>query len=403
MASLNAPVADLIGSSFGTADTIEIAFAPIDSLPVKRLTLEGIARGWNWPAAFDACGQANDQPANSLFAHYVGAGLREMGVSNLAQRLCVTGKRERKLRQQMDLVAQHANKLLALDLKLRPESLAPANADESMTVLLRQALDTRKRLAGLAVQMVLVRPCRLFPEAERDLAKAIGIEVIDQRDAPRLFSRLGTLLEIPALPAEMIEVEAMLVQQIAERGRLLVFGAEGDRLRQQEADSGGPEWVDIEAYLNRVRTERGQNWLLWANATEICLRLERPAHPPAELPNLIQTALRNFGRCRVESTPNGYEVIFPREGTRFAELRQALAGFVNRRLETMVFVQVRPSQSAPAAPPVRSPRRPARAVVNPPPAALDYGSLDDLEVVVDQAIKPKTPGNNAARSEGSPP
>jgi hypothetical protein len=264
-------------------------------------------------------------------------------------------------------------------------------AGDALALQLRPATDLRQRLGGLAVQIVLVRPCRIFTEAERELAKACGVEVIDQRDAPRLFSRLAGLLKIPALPPEMAGVEALLVEQVTQRGRLQVFGVEDDRLRRQEADSGGPEWVDIEAYLNRVRIERGQNWLLWASRAEMGLQLDRPPNAPEELPNLIQRALGNFGRVRVEISPNGYEAIFPRDNNRLVKLRQALAGFVNRRLETMVFVQVRPhTPSAPSGAP-QPPARPVKPISSPAYPLAGYGSLEDLDAAVDQVFRPQPP------------
>jgi hypothetical protein len=246
-------------------------------------------------------------------------------------------------------------------------------------------------LGGLALQIVLVRPCRTFTEAEHELAKACGVEVIDQRDAPRLFSRLAGLLKIPAMPPEMAAVEALLVEQVTQRGRLQVFGEEDGRVRQQEADSGGPEWVDIEAYLNRVRIERGQNWVLWATRAEIGLQLDRPANAPEELPELIQRALSNFGRVRVEISPTSYEAIFVRDNQRLAKLRQALAGFVNRRLETMVFVQVRPHTPSQAPSPPRPAARPVKAVSSPAYPMAGYGSLEDLDAAVDQVFQPKPP------------
>ena len=308
-----------------------------------------------------------------------------MGFTNLAHTLRLASKRDRKERQEIDLIASHSGKVLVLDLKLGSQS-EDLSTRQSLIPQIRRAADNRQRLAGLSAQMVLVRPCRLFDENERDLAKTYGVDVIDQRDAPRLFSRLAGYLKLSPLPAEMEAVEALLVQQIAERGRVLVFGADYERLRQQAADSGGPEWVDLEGYLNRVRIERGQNWLLWANRTEIVLRLDRPANAPDELPTLIQSALSNFGRVRVESTANGYEAIFPREASRLAKLRQALAGFVNRRLETMVFVQVRPAG------PVKAPERPVKSIISPSYHKGGTGSLEDLDAAFDQVLPPKSPG-----------
>lgn len=388
------PVADLVVSQFGTAaESVELSAEPVNSLPMKRLTQEGIARGWNWPAVFAAGGMKADVPAEVLFGQYLGAGLLEMGVTNLVHRLQLTNKRDRKEKLEIDLAANHGGKMLVLDLELRGSGLE--RAADVLALQLRPAAELRQRLGGLSLQIVLVRPCRVFTEAERELARACGIEIIDQRDAPRLFSRLAGLLKVSALPPEMAAVEALLVEQVTQRGRLQVFGEEDDRLRQQAADSGGSEWVDIEAYLNRVRVERGQNWVLWATRSEIGLQLDRPANAPEELPNLIQKALSNFGRVRVEIGLNYYEAIFLRENSRLIKLRQALAGFVNRRLETMVFVQVRPHAPSPAPGAPRPAARPmAKPAASPALPPSGYGSLEDLDAAVDQVFRPQSPSKS---------
>lgn len=384
------PVADLVCSQFGTAaESVELTAEPVTALPMKRLTQEGITQSWNWPAVFAAAGMKTEAPGGALFEQYVGAGLLEIGVTNITRRLRLTNKRERKEKLEIDLVANHGGKMLVLDLELRGSGLE--KAADALALQLRTAVELRQRLEGLAIQMVLVRPCRVFTETDRELAKACGVEVIDQRDAPRLFSRLAGLLKISALPPEMAAVEALLVEQVTQRGRLQVFGEEDDRLRQQEADSGGSEWVDIQAYLNRVRIERGQNWVLWATRSEIGLQLDRPANAPEELPNLIQKALTNFGRVRVEIGLNYYEAIFLRENTRLIKLRQALAGFVNRRLETMVFVQVRSHTPSPAPGAPRPAARPVKPAASPAYPAAGYGSLDDLDAAVDQVYRPPSP------------
>ena len=377
-------VVDLIRSQFnGPVESMDFSCDPVNELPVKRLTQEGISRGWNWSASFAACGFKGDQPLNNLFEQYVGAGLKEAGIASLAFHIRQTHKKDRKETLEIDLVASHGRNVLALDLKMPAET---EEGRESLIEQLQKAVGNRQRLAGLGARIVLVRPGRLYTDAERDLAKNCGIELIDQRDTPRLFSRLASWLHIASLPQEIAEVEALLIEQVAQRGRKLVLVGESARVRLQEADSGASEWVDLEAYLNRLQVERGQNWILWANRNEIGLRLDRPSNPPVELPDLIQAALSRFGRVRVDTLPNGYEAVFMRDNNRLAKLRQALAGFVNRRLETMVFVQVR-SHNPPAAT-MRPPVRPSKPT---PALPVDYGTLNDLDAAVDQVFKPKPP------------
>ncbi len=151
-------------------------------------------------------------------------------------------------------------------------------------------------------------------------------------------------------------------------------------MRDQEAQSGTPVLVDIEKHLERVCAERGQNWVLWATRTQVFLRLARPASPPAQMPWLIQSSLKRFGRVQVEEIPNGYEAVFPRSDGMLFILRQALAGYVNRPLDPLIFIQAAPPTVPP--PPKPQPKPAFTAPVGNP--------MDQLDNLLDDAVKPRT-------------
>jgi hypothetical protein len=213
------------------------------------------------------------------------------------------------------------------------------------------------------------------------MARACELEVVDQAEAPKLFSRLASLLKISPLPRPLLEIEKVLIELVALRGRRRVFGPESKLARDQESLSGTPVLVDVEKHLDRICAERGQNWVLWATRSQVYLRLSRPSVPPSQMPWLIQNSLKRFGRVQVEEIPHGYEAIFPRSDGVLAVLRQALAGYVNRPLDPLIFIQASP----PTPPPPRKPL---------PPAAFSAPTgnlMEELENVLDKVTeKPGT-------------
>jgi hypothetical protein len=177
------------------------------------------------------------------------------------------------------------------------------------------------------------------------------VTVVDQAEAPKLFSRLAGVLGLSPLPELWSELERILVNLVATRGRRRVFGPEPRLLREQEAASGSNAVVDLEAYLARLCITRGQNWILWSDRERISLRLTKPANAPEHMQELIQNGLRIFGRVQVQAISGGYEAVFPRSDQALKLLQTALAGFVNRALDPMIFLQAAPKTPPPAKPP----------------------------------------------------
>lgn len=65
------------------------------------------------------------------------------------------------------------------------------------------------RLGGLGARLVLLRPGRVFSKAQRLLASARRLDVLDQAEMPSAFSRLADLLGI-ALPERLQGLEKLL-------------------------------------------------------------------------------------------------------------------------------------------------------------------------------------------------
>lgn len=372
----------LLRSQFVTSDKIPSYTADKGrSLPLHRLTEVGAANSWDWPAAFKDSGLETAASPAGLFAQYLAAGLTELGISNLAHgiRIAPQSDAPNKENIKIDLAANFHGQLVLFDVKLEEENTDDPRQSQSVFIQIQRISGLRRRLGALMPRMIMVRPCHVFSDAERAMARACELDVIDQAEAPRLFSRLAGFLGVKPLPQSLADIEKTLIELISRRGRRRVFGPESKLTREQEALSGTSVLVDLEKHLDQLCAERGQNWILWATRTQVFLRLARPASPPAQMLWLIQNSLKRFGRVQVEELPSGYEAVFPRSDTVLLVLRQALAGYVNRALDPLIFIQ--------AAPPTPPPQhKPAAKVAFSTPAG---DLMDHLDSVLDNTVKPR--------------
>lgn len=173
-------VLDLVRSQWDSPTPMEWTAQPPQSLNVARVLEETCRNGWNWRAAFLAAGEhvGNTEGAGFLFERLVAGALRDLGIRQIARGLALQGGRD----QEVDLVANWGGRLLVIDCKLRTPEEEDAQV-EGITSQIRQAATTRRSLGGLNTKLLLARPNRPFSEAERLLAEAYGLEVIDANDA----------------------------------------------------------------------------------------------------------------------------------------------------------------------------------------------------------------------------
>jgi Holliday junction resolvase-like predicted endonuclease len=252
------PVDKLVQAQWQAPNT-RIEFGPPSQpLDVLRLTREGVAAHWNWREAFRRAGDPSAEQSGFLFERYIAAALLALGVTNLACNV-----RRRALgagvdQQEIDLVANHGGRLTILDCKLRTEEEEEEGLVESITSQIRQAAHTRRELGGLGASLVLLRPNRLFSGDERALAEACGLTVLDAGCAARLFTELGRLFGVPALPVGLAQAEAELAAAQA-RGEPPFERPQSIFASIAEA-SATRAIVDLNAYQASLGT---QDWVAW--------------------------------------------------------------------------------------------------------------------------------------------
>jgi hypothetical protein len=378
----------LLQSQFVTSDKIPgCVLQRGDDLPIRRLTEIGAAKGWDWPAAFKDSGVAPTGTPCDLFAQYLAAGLFELGAVNVAHGIRITPQPDNRDKEtiEIDLAANFLGQFIILDAKSEEEDPDDLRQGQAILRQIQHLSGLRQQLRALAPRLVMIRPCHVFSEVERAMARACELDVVDQTDAPKLFSRLAGMLKVAPLPEPLAEIERLLVELISLRGRRRVFAPESKLSREQAALSGTAVLVDIEKHLDQLCIERGQNWVLWATRTQVFLRLSRPASPPAQMSWLIQNSLKRFGRVQVEELADGYQAVFPRSDQAVLLLCQALAGYVNRPLDPLIFIQAAP----PTPPPPKKPL--PRTAFSAPAGNL----MDLLDNVLENTVN--TPGGPKKR------
>lgn len=300
-------VADLVEMQFDAPPGTGWRLTQTRLLPVAEITRCGIACSWNWRDAFSRAGVASNQKAGFLFEQYMAATLLSFGVKNCALNLELRreeDKRETALNE-IDVVANHKGRLLILDCKLRSED---QEGDTALTDQIARAAALQRTLGGLAAQCVLVRPNRDFTETHRAYAQASRLQVLDRRDNPHLFTRLGEILKLPL--SEELQCAQRLLEGAQGTGNP-PFSRVSDLLGQKKHESSMSEdgFLDMEKMSLRYMEEMGQDWFCFFWKGRFYLRWKLPKYGRSRSREDICTSVKNqigfFNVDTVNISPSG--------------------------------------------------------------------------------------------------
>ncbi len=305
---------------------------------LTAVTEAAITHEWRFSEAFRAAGaNPGELPNSALFAQYVAAILLCLGLSPVisARRVRLAGSA--RVSTASDLWVGQGGRVVVLDLDLASTTEAQAH-EEATTELpdaVQRAASLRRRLAGLATEWVLIRPCHRLSRTEAALARAHHVGVIDQAGCHELPSRLATLFGVP-LGVEGADLERRLRQHLTETGRTRVFAPEADILRQQgRGAEQDPAWASADDWLERVLRERGQNWLLWTHRGNAYLRVPAEGRPSAgnEWAQLL-AAIARLDAAEVRANPAHHHVVleFPNRPEIRRWVAEWLQPFLNKTL-----------------------------------------------------------------------
>ncbi|MCS6851290.1 MAG: hypothetical protein NZ700_09000 [Gemmataceae bacterium] len=288
------PVSSLLCALWNGADhRVEFGSKP-NRLPVLELTQAWIKHQGNWSMAFSDCGLPNNEGVGFLFERFIAAVLLELGVSNLVcnvKRLDSTGT---QVLQEIDLVANYSGRIRIVDCKLTDGQTGKAKVrGEPITSQIRQAAQTRRELGA---ELLLLRPNSTLNEAERSLAQAYGLQVLDRDDCNSLFSGLHRFLRVQGpLPETLRQAQEALIQATKVPGAnpMQPPAEQNKKLRNV---SGQWAVIDLDAY----RRDLNQDWVAYRlSDLEVgfkCARLSDISRDQWRW--LIQEQFRSFGQVK---------------------------------------------------------------------------------------------------------
>ncbi|MCS6977097.1 MAG: hypothetical protein NZM31_08845 [Gemmatales bacterium] len=253
------PVEALVGCQWKPANGTWTTEKP-HHLRVADLVRQARAHNWNWQEAFKACNLPSQDQLGVLFERFVAASLLALGIKQVA-RNCRLWVGDKTLLE-VDLVANHGGRLLIIDCKLRRRE---DKRVEGITSQIRQAAEIRRRLGGLAAELLLLRPGMTLSEEERQIAESHGLKVLDASCTLQFFQHLWTFVGgTGGLPKEAAEAQAYL-DVAAKEGDLEALAGS---IRGPLGDSPVPirTILDFDAILNDVRNFvalQGQDWVVY--------------------------------------------------------------------------------------------------------------------------------------------
>lgn len=226
-------------------------------LPIARLVQEGRAHNWDWKHTFSACGLNSVGQPGQLFEQFVAASLLALGVKQVALNCKLQAGPQVLL--EVDVVANYGGRILIVDCKLRSGN---DKRVEGLTSQIRQAAEIRRRMGGLAAELLMLRPGMAFSEEERQLADSHGLKVLDAKQTLQFFNRLWSFVRgTGPLPPEAAEAQACLDFAAAQGDREAL--ASSMRLGPLACPEPVKVLLDLDVALRDVLSVLDQNWVVY--------------------------------------------------------------------------------------------------------------------------------------------
>lgn len=308
-------------------------------LPIVELVKHGIETDWDWPDTFRRAGvssQVNSQmQAGFLFEQFVAATLLEMGMKreqvDLNARLAEPNGQSV---QEIDVIANHAGRILIFDCKLRAESEERSRV-ESIGSQIRQAAAIRRDIGGIGARLIMLRPGRNLREFGK-LAREMGLYVIEPRDTPQFFRLLAQYCGMgPDLPPALESAQAIL-DEATKNGRCEFF-AKSLALTKGVTDISANCVLDFNVPLNDFTKMCHQDWSACKIGSQFFLYVTVPGGLSRGLAkSRLQTRLSEIAKVRwLRISKQGKVGIAELElqpGVDLKDLRRFLSQFVGHNL-----------------------------------------------------------------------
>ena len=292
---------------------------------------------------FAACGLDSSDPPGFLFERFVAASLLELGIRQIAMNLIL--QRPHQVLQEIDIAANHRGRLLIIDCKLRTQKEEGTRV-ENLTSQIRQAYTTARQLGGLGARLLLVRPGRAFSQEEAELAKTLGLEILDRADTLEFFRKLAAFCNHQGpLPAQLQRAQEELDRAKAN-GHLEALAVSPVFSHPKASESPVQTVLPVTAGLEKLMQELGQDWIAYEINGRVWIRGRISSQHPGKgqswqhyIAQKLQDRLGTYAHVnpeniRISKRSSTYSVLLmlSSDPSSLVQLRQHLVQFVGKSL-----------------------------------------------------------------------
>jgi Holliday junction resolvase-like predicted endonuclease len=248
-------VSELLHAQLGipaTENGFELNYEPVGNINFFKLINAQIEEKGNSEKAFPKLGLPIKSPGMS-FETVISTMIKSFGLNDIACNV-IFSKEQKQFLQEIDIVINNGQKLLFVDCKLRTAEEEKNGRVEGITSQIRQAAETRRKFGGLGAELMLLRPNRLFTEAEKELCLLHNLKVIDRDQILNLLPELYKFCTAThQMPKELQNLQDKISGEIAN-GNMVYFRPFLPTPIIQNVESAGAKTCNLEFYSKQTGT-----------------------------------------------------------------------------------------------------------------------------------------------------
>lgn len=273
------PIKHLVATQF--SNDHHITTQTIKPFPVDAALDKVIAKKWQWSNGLLSMLPPVQNTGNGdAFERFIGAGLLDSGLK-LEHSLKVNDQHNasHKVVREVDLVGCHLGQLICIDIKL------PGAEEHAKGTQLADVAELAHSLGGRGALAVAIRPGWKQDDDMDRLAKALGVLLLSQNDAPQIFSRLLKAIDKNLIPSDHVLAAEKRLQAENSKGNDVL--SDGRSVVSSVADSG---IFNLSNVIETISQRRQEPWgLVQMNGAMYWLSI-----PKKQLPISLQT---NWAHC----------------------------------------------------------------------------------------------------------
>lgn len=173
----------------------------VEALPVLDITQQLVASRWDLRRAFRHVLSRAPQASGYLFEQYIAALIKAFTIPSVLMNARLLPAKGNPL-DEIDVLVNASGRLLFVECKWAHNNAEP------LVSQLERAAQRRRTFGGLAANFLVVRPLKEFSRSHAQLAKILGVTVIDRLSMSSLIPTLARILDRPATP-DLVRIEQL--------------------------------------------------------------------------------------------------------------------------------------------------------------------------------------------------